>query len=143
MTTFAYPTDISTDGELAADMASFDGKRVALKAIQSKTVSVKTKFGQSDALRVEVIDLDTGVLTSPHLLFWSKVQEQVLRTHQSGVDWAIGRIENQPQHADPSRSVWLLVADETIDFDSVGTTIARATRVDSHVAADDDAPFAT
>ena len=142
MTTFAYPSDIGSDGELAADMKTFDGKQVALRAIQSKVVSVKTKFGQSDALRVEVIDLDTGELTSPHLLFWSKVQEQVLRTHGEGIDWAIGRIENQPQHADPSRSVWLLVADETIDFDTVGSVIESASAFDVHtVASDSPAPF--
>ncbi len=125
MSTFAFPTDTESD-ELAANMDTFVGKNIALQALSPNTVPISTTFGPSPALRVKVIDLDSGEMTSPHLLFWSKVQEQVLSTHNSGVDWAIGRIENVPQQGDPTRSVYLIRSNSELVLADVGTTIAKA-----------------
>lgn len=147
MTSFALPSDAGTD-TLAANMDEFNGKPVAIQAITTKTVPVNTSFGTSNALRVRIVDLATGVLTSPHLLFWSKVQEQVLGTHAKGIDWAIGRLTQQPQKADPTRSVWLLSSEgmESVDYEQVGRFLEAAENADVHFAGGmpitSDAPFA-
>lgn len=138
MSTFAFPTDRG-DEELGANMSEFIGKPIAIRAIDKKLLGIHTKdWGTSPALRVQVINLDTGVLTSPHLLFWSRVQEQVVTTD---ADWAVGRIESVTQKADPSRSVYLLRADSDMDVDAVGTAIAKAERVLTHQALDQEGPF--
>jgi hypothetical protein len=137
MSTFAFPTD-TVDEELAANMDTFVGKPIAIRPLDTATVSIKTSFGQSPALRVQVIDLESGVLTSPHLLFWSKVQEQVVTTD---ADWSVGVIESIPQKADPTRSVYLLRADSDLDVEQVGTAIAKAEQAGTHRALDNDGPF--
>ena len=143
MTSFALPTDAGSE-ELAANMDEFNGKPVAIQAITTKTVQVKTDFGISNALRVRVVDLTDGTLTQPHLLFWSKVQEQVIGTHQKGVDWAIGRLQQIPQKADPTRSVWLLSAEgmESIDYDQIGRFLEAAQNADIHTSGVEEVPFA-
>ena len=58
--------------------------------------------------------------TLPHLLFWSSVRAQVLRNE---ADWLVGTLVEQPQHSDPTRTVYLITADETIDYAVVGRHI--------------------
>jgi len=125
MSTFAYPSDTSSE-ELAANMDTFDGKAIALQAINLGTVPIKTSFGSAPALRIKVIDLETGELTSPHLLFWTKMQDQVVDVHRTGASWAIGKVTQVPQQADPTRSVYLLQEDPELVMTDVGTTIAKA-----------------
>ncbi len=140
MSTFAFPTE--ENAELAANMDTFVGKDIAVQALSLDTVAIKTEsYGFSQALRVTVINLDTGEMTSPHLLFWSKVQEQLIRTQRGGTDWTVGRIENIPQHSDPTRSVYLLKANADLDANAVGATIAKAEAGTVHSAVDENAPF--
>ena len=143
MSTFAAPID-TVDEELAANMDTFVGTNIAVQAISLDTVPISTaSFGVSPALRVKVIDLDTGKLTSPHLLFWTKVQEQVIASQESGVDWVVGTLISIPQKADPTRSVYLIRGNPELELEAVGLTIhtAEARRVHPTNPSNDDAPF--
>ncbi len=140
MGTFAFPAD-TQDEQLAANMDTFVGTNIAVQAISLDVVPISTSFGQSPALRVQVINLDSGELTSPHLLFWTKVQEQVIASQSTGVDWVVGRLESIPQKADPTRSVYLIRGNAELDLKEVGATIAKAEAGRVHVAVDDNAPF--
>lgn len=138
MSTFAFPQDSDSD-ELGANMDTFVGKDIAVQALSLDTVPISTReYGTSYALRVRIIDLDSGDLSGPHLLFWSKVQEQVVRTQQGGADWTVGRIENVPQQADPTRSVYLIRANADLDFELVGNTITAAEKTVVHTT---EGPF--
>ncbi len=123
MSTFAFPVDANSDGELAANMDTFTDKSVAIRALSSDLVPISTQFGSNPALRVKVIDLDTGAVTSPHLLFWSRMQHQIL---DSPADWVVGRIENTPQQGDPTKSVYLLAVNPDLDLNTVRAHIAAA-----------------
>lgn len=145
MSTFAAPIDDSGDEELAANMDTFVGTNVAVQAISLNVVPISTSFGTSPALRVKVINLDSGELTTPHLLFWTKVQEQVIASQESGVDWVVGTLVSIPQKADPTRSVYLIRGNPELDLEAVGLTIhtAEARRVHPTASSDDNVPFGT
>jgi len=137
MSTFAIASDNDQE-ELAANMSTFLDKPVAIQALQDTTVGISTEYGVNQALRVAVVDLETEELTRPHLLYWSKVYESVLRNQS---DWLVGRIINIPQKSDPSRSVYVFRADTGMSLEDIGNAIQAAELGTVHTTVDENAPF--
>ena len=136
MSTFAIATDNDSE-ELAANMSTFVDKPIAIQALQDTTVGISTEYGNSQALRVAVVDLEEEELTRPHLLYWSKVYESVLRNQ---ADWLVGRIVNVPQKADPTRSVYVFRTETGMTPDDIGNAIQAAELGTVHTV-DENAPF--
>lgn len=116
MASFAFPTDANI--ELGGKMDELTGTLVAIQAL-GDPIEVKTSYGLSPALRVQVVDLNDGEDLGVRLLFWSAMRNQVSGTHAKGVEWAVGEIVQQAQANDPTRTVYLLETPEDIDPDVI------------------------
>jgi len=140
MSTFAVASDNDSE-ELAANMSTFLDRPIAIQALQDTTVGISTEYGRNQALRVAVVDLETEELTRPHLLYWSKVYESVLRNQS---DWLVGRIINIPQKSDPSRSVYVFRSETEMTATDIAAAINKAEQGTVHTAdadMDENAPF--
>ena len=117
MATFGTPTDTA---DLAGPMSDLIGRFVAIRPLSLDLVTISTEYGPSKALRVQTVDLDSGVDAGVRLLFWSTVQRAVAQGAHAGLDWVVGIITVQPQRNDPTRSVYLLEPSSEMDADRVG-----------------------
>ena len=123
MAKFAIPS--SDNVELAGPLTEFKDQFVALQA-QGGIISVGTKFGPADALRVQTVDPLTGEDKGIRLLFWGTMQAQVTAVHTKGDDWAVGYITEQPQKEDPTRSFYTLTLPEgEMDWAAVGANLDK------------------
>ena len=120
MASFAVPTDANI--ELGGKMDELTGKLVAIQQL-GDPIQVKTVYGLTDALRVQVVGLDEGTDEGVRLLFWSAMRNQVSGTHAKGVDWAVGEITQSVQANDETRTVYLLELPDDIDPDAIESAI--------------------
>lgn len=125
MATFAIATDESA--ELAGPMSELVGKTIAVKPLARNTVNVGTEYGKSPALRARIVDLDAETDAGTRLIFWGTVTRQVLDSTQSA-EWAVGRIEQQVQAGDETKTVYLFNVPDmsTLDPEHVSNVIDDA-----------------
>ena len=129
MAHFAIPQD--ENAELAGSVAELVDTLVAIKPLARETISIRTEYGEkTPALRVRMVNLDTGEDAGTRLLFWGTAQRQVLESTTSA-EWAVGRFEMRPQVNDPTRTVYLFVPPDmsTIDPEHISNTIDNAVNV--------------
>ena len=149
MAKFTVPTTESA--ELAGPLGQFKDQLVALQAV-SKIITVQTKYGPSEAIRVQVVDPKTGDDQGIRLLFWPTMQAQVTAAHTGGDDWAVGYITEQPQKDRPDRSFYSLTEtspsdEDAVDYAAVGAALdsyERQVHAKSHPGAagvHDETPF--
>ncbi len=120
MASFTFPQDSAQ--ELGGKLDELTGTLVALQQLGDE-IEVKTIYGLSPALRVQVINLETDEDLGVRLLFWSAMMNQVKSTHALGVNWAVGEITQSPQANDPTRTVYLLEIPEDVDPDAIEASI--------------------
>lgn len=114
MAQFNIPTD--DNAELAGPVTELIGTLVAVKPLARETISVKTEYGMTPALRVRVVDLETESDAGTRLLFWGTAQRQILDATLSA-EWCVGTFEQRPQVNDPTRSVYLFQAPDMSEID--------------------------
>jgi len=126
MATFNIPQ--ADNVELAGPMTEFEDHLIAIKPLARETVNVKTEFGLTPALRVQVVDLDAGGTDGGvRLLFWGTVQRTVLDS-TTNAEWTVGRIEQKAQVGDPTKTVYLYTPPDmaTIDPEAISNMIDSA-----------------
>ena len=146
MAKFATPSNTQSV-ELAGPLTEFKDSLVALQA-QGGTITVGTKFGPSEALRVQVVNPETGEDQGIRLLFWKTMQTQLTAVHAAGDDWLVGVITESAQKDDPAKTFYSVTdAAEDTDFAAIGRAIdkfestAHAASHPGQQLVHDEAPF--
>ena len=99
------------DTELGGNMGDLLDTPLAINILDfGREVEVNTdEFGKNAALRVRVLNAETGEDYGVRLVFWSGVRRQLRETSERGIEWAVGQIVHEPQLANPDRSIYRLV----------------------------------
>ena len=134
MAQFTIPQPENT--ELAGPITELVGTLVAVRPLGLATV--KTEYGQTEVIRLRLIDLESKTDAGVRLLFWSTAQRQITDAAQDA-PWVVGTFTQKPQVGDPTRSVYLFETPDMADIDpqDISDTIDSVTSV----SATEQGPF--
>lgn len=82
------------------------GKPVAIRAIETKTETIPTQWGEREGLRVYAVAVNhDGTVTQGRTLsYWTVVNRMALQALNEDVDFIVGVPEVEPQKNDPTRT---------------------------------------
>lgn len=122
MARFASPSDLQAIDFYSDELV---GKVVALKALETETETIPTKWGNREGLRVLAVAVnpDGTAFSGKTLSYWQVVNRSVLKALSEGHDYAVGVVTASPQKGDPTRTTVELIDPSPDEMDVIESAV--------------------